>query len=438
MTEHTGRVVTYDYDDLYRLTEEEITDPANGNETISYTYDDFGNRLTKTDASGTTGYHYDGNDRLYQEDRPDGTTVSYGYDDNGNTLTKGDGTYTTVYSWDAENRLISVDDGVSVAEYEYDADGIRVSAETDGNVTEYLVDKNRDYAQVLEERDADGNLIVGYVYGDDLIRQVRGGVLSYYQYDGQLSVRQLTDTDGNISDDYVYDAFGVLLEQSDDTVNDYLYTGEQFDSDAGFYYLRARYYSPDGGRFVSSDPWQGTINKPLSLNKYLYCYANPVMNVDPSGKMGLGYIAATLGVHENLQKINTSHKLRQYRQACANLCSIAAKFAKSGNKTYEDVKKILGGKSRFQSHHVFQHAVMRGKKNYRYAIGFAIPLLTKVYGKKSFPSPHYASTEIQKLGGKKRNSRFIAYAALIAAGCRKKDATEITLAAENYNEMMGW
>ena len=53
VAEHNGRVVNYTYDNLYRLIFEEIIDPVNGNETITYTYDDFGNRLTKTDSSWT-------------------------------------------------------------------------------------------------------------------------------------------------------------------------------------------------------------------------------------------------------------------------------------------------------------------------------------------------------------------------------------------------
>ncbi|GBC61018.1 Rhs family protein [Desulfonema ishimotonii] len=182
-----------------------------------------------------------------------------------------------------------------------------MSAETDGEVTKYLIDKNRDYAQVLEERDADGNLIVDYVYGDDLIRQERGGVLSYYHYDGQLSVRQLSDADGDVSDDYVYDAFGVLIGQSGDTVNDYLYTGEQFDEAVDGYYLRARYYSPDGGRFVSSDPWQGKMSEPVTLHKYLYANANPVMCNDPSGKMTISEDAARRRIEKDLMSITNNY-----------------------------------------------------------------------------------------------------------------------------------
>jgi RHS repeat-associated protein len=32
------------------------------------------------------------------------------------------------------------------------------------------------------------------------------------------------------------------------------YRGEQYDSDLGLYYLRARYYNPATGRFLSRDP----------------------------------------------------------------------------------------------------------------------------------------------------------------------------------------
>jgi 20S proteasome alpha/beta subunit len=104
------------------------------------------------------------------------------------------------------------------------------------------VDKNRDYTQVLEERDGSGTVIVKYTYGDDLISQKRSSSLSFYHYDGQMSTRQLSDSSGNITNGYTFDAFGVLLDMFGVTENDYLYTSEQFDANVGFYYLRARYY----------------------------------------------------------------------------------------------------------------------------------------------------------------------------------------------------
>ncbi len=63
-----------------------------------------------------------------------------------------------------------------------------------------------------------------------------------------------------------------------------LYAGEQWDNDAQNYYLRARYYNPLNGLFNRTDPFNGNLQDPLSLHKYLYCHANPINNIDQSGK----------------------------------------------------------------------------------------------------------------------------------------------------------
>jgi RHS repeat-associated protein len=62
------------------------------------------------------------------------------------------------------------------------------------------------------------------------------------------------------------------------------YRGEQYDSDLGLYYLRARYYNPATGRFLSRDPEDGDAIYPISLHKYLYAGSNPVKYVDPTGR----------------------------------------------------------------------------------------------------------------------------------------------------------
>ena len=61
------------------------------------------------------------------------------------------------------------------------------------------------------------------------------------------------------------------------------YRGEQYDSDLGLYYLRARYYNPATGRFLSRDPEAGYANRPPSLHKYLYANGDPVNTIDPTG-----------------------------------------------------------------------------------------------------------------------------------------------------------
>jgi YD repeat-containing protein len=205
VTEQNGRKVEYEYDDLYRLTKETTFAPAGAVErTISYGYDAVGNRLTKTDSvGGVTAYTYDDNDRLLKEElRQNGVlvgSVEYGYDSNGNTRTRtkkdaaGVVGESVTYTWNQDNRLVGVQSSNGDAiSYAYDADGVRVSKTVNGVKTEFLVDKNRDYAQVLEERVNDA-LIASYLYGLDLIGQERGNADSYYLVDGLGTTRGLTN-----------------------------------------------------------------------------------------------------------------------------------------------------------------------------------------------------------------------------------------------------
>jgi len=62
------------------------------------------------------------------------------------------------------------------------------------------------------------------------------------------------------------------------------YRGEQWDSDLGLYYLRARYYNPITGRFVSRDPDDGDVTDPKTLHRYLYAGGDPINSWDPSGR----------------------------------------------------------------------------------------------------------------------------------------------------------
>ena len=65
--------------------------------------------------------------------------------------------------------------------------------------------------------------------------------------------------------------------------NAFRYCGEYFDSESGTIYLRARYYDPTIGRFISRDSFAGKLDDPLSLNLYTYCANNPVYYSDPTG-----------------------------------------------------------------------------------------------------------------------------------------------------------
>jgi RHS repeat-associated protein len=61
------------------------------------------------------------------------------------------------------------------------------------------------------------------------------------------------------------------------------YRGEQHDSHLGLYNLRARYYNPATGRFMSRDPQDGYLRDSRSLHRYLYAGGDPVNLLDPTG-----------------------------------------------------------------------------------------------------------------------------------------------------------
>ena len=304
VTEADGRRVEYGYDDLDRLTTESITDPGDANDgrTYAYTYDDVGNRTQRVDSvEGTTTYRYDKNDRLLEE-VSNGVSTTYTYDDNGNTLTKtvaGEGT--TTYTWDDRNRLVAVQtaDGDAI-EYEYNEENIRVSSTVNGVETVFVVDGNRAYHQVLEEY-VEGELEARYVYGLDLISVEREGEVAVYLTDGLGSTRALTDGEGNVVATYDYDAYGETIGSSGSIVNDYLFAGEQFDSELDQYYLRQRFYDQGTGRFGRRDVYEGSIFNPISLNKWAYGASNPVTFIDPSGlNFSLAEVSSFLSAHSAL------------------------------------------------------------------------------------------------------------------------------------------
>jgi RHS repeat-associated protein len=282
VVEDTGRSVSYSYDAALQLTAEMIDDPGSGTTSTSYAYDAAGNRVSRTGPSGTTTYAYDFNSRLLNA----GPT-SFTYDNNGNTLSQIAPGSTTAYQYDGLNRLVKAASADGVTSYAYDAAGNRVQTQSPTGTTNYLVDPfgaDR-LAQVLRETDANGAPLVDYVYASsELLNLTTPAGPRFRLADGQRSTRQLTDADGSITDTYACDAFGNLLTHTGTTPNNYLYAGQQFDPRLGAYYLRARYYAPSIGRFLTTDPLPGSRLNPKSLQRYTYAANDPVNGWDPSGR----------------------------------------------------------------------------------------------------------------------------------------------------------
>ncbi|HNW83880.1 MAG TPA: RHS repeat-associated core domain-containing protein, partial [bacterium] len=133
---------------------------------------------------------------------------------------------------------------------------------------------------------------------EKIISQTKDGQISFFLYDGFGSTRILTDLNGTSTDLYEYDAYGNITTQSVTAGTSYLYRNEQYDTETQTYYLRARQYSPETGRFTQMDSWGGSLSRPLSLNKYNYTESNPVMGIDPSGRFMVMEMMAMLAVEK--------------------------------------------------------------------------------------------------------------------------------------------
>lgn len=297
---------SYEYDGLKRLTEESVASQNNTTNTYSYEYDDYGNR-SKMTATGSenyvTEYSYSNAQGNYTallqkevktvegEENPLDLTSNvkqtvYTYDANGNQITKTADGKTETNTYDGLNQLIGFTDGETTASYKYNASGLRYEKTVDGQTINHVWDGNQQIiADVIDNQFYEADC---YIRGTNLVAKYnyRNGNKSEYTYYTQNAhgdVVNLTDADGEVIKTYKYDAFGVEKNIVDSDENAFRYCGEYYDKETATVYLRARYYNPSTGRFISRDSFAGRRFDPLSLNLYTYCGNNPLRYVDPSG-----------------------------------------------------------------------------------------------------------------------------------------------------------
>ena len=291
---------SYTYDTLGRLTKTVTTDHSKDDKTktVTYTYDNVGNRLKEDDGTTTTSYTYNGLDQLKTSTKEKRTAVDevrqYSYDANGNqTDVKNTKTgQTESYTYDAENRLskVSVTDkdgktGV-IQQNRYNGDGQRIQKVEGSKTTNYYYQDgvvsyttDGDNSQTSQNLiGTDGNILATQRYGSDHTDYL------LYHKDIQGSTTSLVKEDGSADATYRYTDFGETTINGDNKAeNEVCYTGGIYDQSTGLYYLNARYYNPEDGRFVTEDTYRGETAKPETGHLYAYCANNPVNYVDPSG-----------------------------------------------------------------------------------------------------------------------------------------------------------
>jgi RHS repeat-associated protein len=266
---YTGVTSSYGYDAIYQLLQVQ----QGGSTTESYTYDAVGNRLS---SLGVSVYQYNSSNELTST-----PNALYAYDNNGNTTLKADATGSTTYAWDYENRLKSMTMPAmgGTVSFRYDPLGRRIQQSGANGTTNFVYDGYN----LIQENDNDGNLLAKYTDSDSVdepLAMHRGGTSAYYQADATGSISTLSDSTGVPTRTYTYDSFGKTIGSTGTLSNPFQFAGRELDSETRLNYLRARYYDPQTGRFLSEDP----IGLVGGINMYSYVRNDPVNQTDPSGK----------------------------------------------------------------------------------------------------------------------------------------------------------
>jgi RHS repeat-associated protein len=214
-----------------------------------------------------------------QEPTPVGTfTTTFGYDAQGNRTSSTDPFGRTTYRWDQANRLTNVG---AALRYVYNGDGLRARKVVGAVGFRYLWDTVTSDVPLLL---SDTERIFIYGPGGRVIEQLDLVDLraTYLHRDQIGSIRLLTNDAGLPAGAADYDPFGG--NEAGATVaatTPFGFAGEYTDAETGLVYLRARYYDPRTGVFLSRDPIEDLTESP-----YGYAENNPLNLVDPLGLCG--------------------------------------------------------------------------------------------------------------------------------------------------------
>jgi len=289
-TDTTGtRTLVYGYDDDDRLTSTEETAPDGSSTQTTYTLDATGNRTQERVVhAGTTtknvSYTYGPRHQLEQStDAIAGITITYEYDANGALKEETRNGQTTQYRQNAQDRLATLTlPGAPPIQYAYDAEGRRIEKLTSTEGRRYVWDGQ----QIRRETNVTGNPLASYEWSSGrILRNKQGSAIAYAQHDALKSPTRWSRQDGGEQGKTRYGAWGTTESQQGATPP-IGYTGHYQDPETGDYYAQQRYYRPGIGRFTRTDPWSGDELNPITLNKYLYANGNPLVFIDPDGRVG--------------------------------------------------------------------------------------------------------------------------------------------------------
>ena len=248
-----------------------------------------------------------------QKENGDSYKTYYRYDDAGNMIMRTHEEMTSgavTNTVELQNSTVQVDEfkyndfgemtkahvkGVTAA-YEYRPDGLRRSKTVSGVTTRHVWDGEN----ICMDLTGDWSTKNRYIRGLRLVEYTAGGTERWqYQYNQHGDVTSVISSENGARKTYEYDAFGNTISQPEGIENPFQYCGEYNDAETGLIYLRARYYDPSVGRFVSEDTHWNPQNMiygddeknnlvlinaiKQSTNLFIYCGSNPLNFYDNTG-----------------------------------------------------------------------------------------------------------------------------------------------------------
>lgn len=276
MATHYG-AWTYEYDDLGQLTHAVLasTDSQIPNQDLRYEYDAMGNRVRTVENGVTTEYATTNVNHYVRV----GST-NYVFDADGNMVLEITPQGTNSCFYDAENRLTArTSAGISIQEL-YDALANRVASVKNVTRTDFVIDPIG-FGNLVGEYDTGGSMLHRYDHALGLLSQATDPSLpSFFTFDGRGDVHEVLGPGAVLNDSYAYSPFGQALKSATPSTNPFQFGGEYgvLNDGGPLTFMRARFYSPSTGRFVSRDPI-----RVLPLASFTYANNNPSSFIDPQG-----------------------------------------------------------------------------------------------------------------------------------------------------------
>jgi RHS repeat-associated protein len=240
------------------------------------------NRLTKVTGPVSETFGLDGPSNVTSRS---GTTETY---DKANRLTDDGALHNTwsdadrltqrgsdTFIYDPLDRMTTSNVGGTARTYTYNGDGL-LQTRTSGVGASFLWDPSTSVQRELKQ----GNDNIVYGLGPLYVVKSDTSIVTFAR-DGGKSIRAEVTSSGAVTGAFRYRAYGQTAQGT--STPGYLGVASQMVDPSGLLYMRARWYDPSTGRFLSRDPVAGQPEAPSSLNSYLYAGANPTRFSDPSG-----------------------------------------------------------------------------------------------------------------------------------------------------------